>query len=168
MIPIDKNWIDENGYHQGGQSIGDSYTIVWQRGPLNESGRNGAFLIDVLGACLDWMDGSVAEKLYICGIGFTAVFGDTGSPEDEKILTQILKSCLTQLCFYQDQPNFACAENAEAIDLLAEAIEIIPDFDKSFEYLEKAQSILIARRDRRSAEGTLGTHKKEKSIDGNG
>lgn len=157
--------MDENGNHQGGQSIGDSFTIVWQRGPLNESGRNGAFLIEVLGGCLAWMKGSASERKYICGIGFTAVFAGEVIAEDQATLIQILKSCLTQLCLYQDQPKFVCAENDEAIDLLTEAIQAISDLDESLEYLEKAQSVLTARRDRRAAEGTLGTHKGEKTID---
>lgn len=164
MIPINKNWMDENGNHQGGQSIGDSYTIVWQRGPLNESGRNGAFLIEVLGGCLAWMKGSPSERRSICEIGFTAVFAGHVIAEDQATLIQILKSCLTQICRYQDQPKFVCTENDEAIDLLLEAMEEISDLDKSFECVEKAQSVLMARRDRRASDGTLGTHKGEKSI----
>jgi hypothetical protein len=49
--PIDKNWTDENGLHQGGVSTGIGFTIAWQRGPLNEAGRNGAFLLEVLESC---------------------------------------------------------------------------------------------------------------------
>lgn len=48
---INSNWTDDNGNHQGGQSCGIGFTIAWQRGPLNENGRNGAFLIEVLAAC---------------------------------------------------------------------------------------------------------------------
>lgn len=51
MEPINKNWTDECGLHQGGVSTGVGYTIAWQRGPLNENGRNGAFLIEVLKSC---------------------------------------------------------------------------------------------------------------------
>jgi hypothetical protein len=51
MEPIDRNWTDENGLHQGGSSTGIGFTIAWQRGPLNEAGRNGALLLEVLGSC---------------------------------------------------------------------------------------------------------------------
>lgn len=43
MEAINKNWTDADGNHAGGQSIGNLFTIVWQRGPLKEAGRNGAF-----------------------------------------------------------------------------------------------------------------------------
>lgn len=48
---LSSNWTDSEGNHQGGQSCGIGFTIAWQRGPLNENGRNGAFLIEVLEAC---------------------------------------------------------------------------------------------------------------------
>ena len=50
-LPANFNWTDEDGNHEGGQSIGIGFTIAWQRGSLNEMGRNGAFLIEVLEAC---------------------------------------------------------------------------------------------------------------------
>lgn len=50
--PINTNWTDADGNHQGGQSTGIGYTIAWQRGGLNVAGRNGAFLLEVLGSCL--------------------------------------------------------------------------------------------------------------------
>jgi hypothetical protein len=53
MTLINQNWTDEQGNHQGGVSTGIGYTIAWQRGPLNVAGRNGAFLIEVLGSCRD-------------------------------------------------------------------------------------------------------------------
>lgn len=48
---IDQNWTNEDGTHAGGVSTGIGYTISWQRGSLNEAGRNGAFLIEVLKSC---------------------------------------------------------------------------------------------------------------------
>lgn len=51
MEPINQNWTNEDGTHAGGVSTGIGFTISWQRGPLNEAGRNGAFLLEVLGAC---------------------------------------------------------------------------------------------------------------------
>ena len=47
---LNQNWA-ENGEHDGGQSYGPGFTIAWQRGPLTEAGRNGAFLSEVLDAC---------------------------------------------------------------------------------------------------------------------
>jgi hypothetical protein len=51
MEPINQNWTNDDGTHAGGVSTGVGFTIAWQRGPLNEAGRNGAFLIEVLEAC---------------------------------------------------------------------------------------------------------------------
>ena len=45
---ITNNFTDADGNHEGGTSYGKGYCISWQRG---ESYRNGAFLLDVLGAC---------------------------------------------------------------------------------------------------------------------
>lgn len=49
--PINQNWTNDDGTHDGGVSTGIGYTISWQRGPINEAGRNGAFLIEVLESC---------------------------------------------------------------------------------------------------------------------
>ncbi len=46
------HWETE-GKPDGGQSYGVGFAICWQRGSLLEQGRNGAFLIEVLEACLD-------------------------------------------------------------------------------------------------------------------
>jgi hypothetical protein len=46
------HWETE-GKPDGGQSYGIGYCIAWQRGSILEQGRNGAFLIEVLEACLD-------------------------------------------------------------------------------------------------------------------
>ncbi|MGG6281816.1 hypothetical protein ACQ4M3_09620 [Leptolyngbya sp. AN03gr2] len=97
---INCNWTN-NGKHEGGVSTGIGYTISWQRGPVNENGRNGAFLIEVL------------------------------------------DSCLHQLYYFQESnPEFSCEEN-----------------DRALENLKACLKALNARRARRLAEGTLGTHK---------
>jgi hypothetical protein len=49
--PVNQNWTNPDGTHDGGVSTGVGYTISWQRGPINEAGRNGAFLIEVLESC---------------------------------------------------------------------------------------------------------------------
>jgi hypothetical protein len=48
--PINQNWTNDDGTHAGGQSTGVGFTIAWQRGPLLETTRNGAFVIEVLEA----------------------------------------------------------------------------------------------------------------------
>lgn len=53
---INQNWTDEQGNHDGGVSTGIGFTIAWQRGSLNEAGRNGAFLIEVVEACLNQVE----------------------------------------------------------------------------------------------------------------
>lgn len=44
------HWKTE-GKPDGGQSYGIGFAICWQRGSLQEQGRNGAYLIEVLEAC---------------------------------------------------------------------------------------------------------------------
>jgi hypothetical protein len=51
MQPINRNWIKPDGTHDGGMSSGIGFTIAWQRGPLLEEQRNGAVMLEVLGAC---------------------------------------------------------------------------------------------------------------------
>ena len=47
---------EANDRPDGGVSYGIGFTIAWQRGSLVEQGRNGAFLTDVLEACLDELE----------------------------------------------------------------------------------------------------------------
>jgi hypothetical protein len=63
--PIDKNWADGDGNHQGGISTGIGYTIAWQRGALNVEGRNGAFVIEVLES-VRWQLEYMNEGKYEC------------------------------------------------------------------------------------------------------
>lgn len=56
MTPINRNWYNQEGNHEGGVSTGIGYTIAWQRGALNIEGRNGAFLIEVLESCQNQID----------------------------------------------------------------------------------------------------------------
>jgi hypothetical protein len=53
MDPINRNWTNVDSTHDGGVSTGIGYTIAWQRGPLNDAGRNGAFVLEVLDSCLN-------------------------------------------------------------------------------------------------------------------
>ena len=97
MDSLNKNWSNEDGTHEGGVSCGVGYCISWQRGPLGDDGRNGAFLLEVLG------------------------------------------SCRSQLAYFQDS-KFKSQENEDALS-----------------HLDATIVALESRRDRRSAEGTLGT-----------
>ncbi|MEH2384903.1 MAG: hypothetical protein V7K14_03730 [Nostoc sp.] len=56
LIAINQNWTNDDGTHGGGVSTGTGFTISWQRGPINVSGRNGAFLIEVLEACFSQLE----------------------------------------------------------------------------------------------------------------
>lgn len=99
MEPINHNWTNEDETHDGGVSTGIGFTIAWQRGPLNENGRNGAFLLEVL------------------------------------------DSCRGQLEYFQET-FLPCEENETALHHLNEAIKA-----------------LESRRNKRKADGTLGTNK---------
>lgn len=54
---MDNDWKshhwETDGKPDGGQSFGVGFAIAWQRGSIQEHGRNGAYLIEVLEACLD-------------------------------------------------------------------------------------------------------------------
>lgn len=51
-----EHWKDEQGRPAGGVSSGRGFTVSWQNGPLGRGDErrqpNGAFVEDVLGACL--------------------------------------------------------------------------------------------------------------------
>lgn len=167
MQPINKNWTDADGNHNGGQSIGDNFTIVWQRGPLKETGRNGAFLIEVLEACLEWMRNPYYPRVGACGIGFTIMFGIRERPQSirmqtlQEVLVEVLEACLFQLDYFQSQERFACDENQQANDSLEFAIECLPDVEAALVPATIAHAALVARRDRRVNDGKLGTHQGE-------
>lgn len=166
MTPINKNWTDENGNHAGGQSIGDNFTIVWQRGPLNDDGRNGAFLIEVLCACLRWMREPFRSTGYIRGQGFTILLAEQDQRTQIKTLIEVVDACTSQLEYYQNQLRFACDENQSALHSLVDAVGALQegrhsielDLDAAIVHLQMAQSALIIHRDRRAKAGTLGTH----------
>ena len=56
MEPINNSWITAEGFPDGAISTGIGFTIAWQRGPLTTNGRNGAFLLEVLGVCLHQLE----------------------------------------------------------------------------------------------------------------
>lgn len=57
---MDRQWHSHHwetgGKPDGGTSYGAGFAIAWQRGSLLEKGRNGAFLTEVLAACLDELE----------------------------------------------------------------------------------------------------------------
>lgn len=56
-VPFTKQFHTKDGYHDGGVSCGIGFTIAWQRGPVPDlDHRNGAFLEEVLIACLDELE----------------------------------------------------------------------------------------------------------------
>lgn len=65
MQPINANWANPDGSHDGGVSTGIGFTISWQRGPL-ENGRNGAFMLEVLDACRHQLEYYQNSK-FACG-----------------------------------------------------------------------------------------------------
>ena len=184
MKSINKNWTDENGNHIGGQSIGDGFTIVWQRGPLNESGRNGAFLIEVLCGCIDWIR-LLGPCNVISGVGFTIGFGGCNSAFEGRLKTliEVLEACLSQVLYYESQIRFACEENAQAESFLRRCVWAmkktrhleeewiygtlvgVPTLRESvLENASSALKCLESRRDRRADSGTLGTHISDSKI----
>jgi hypothetical protein len=75
------HWVTENQLPDGGVSCGTGFTIAWQRGSLAEQGRNGAFLTEVLEACLDELKHK--DRLFPCG--------------ENKVAIAHLKDCLSAL-----------------------------------------------------------------------
>lgn len=54
---FNKNWTKPDGTHDGGVFCDIGATISWQRGPIaTEKDRNGALIINVLGACRDQLE----------------------------------------------------------------------------------------------------------------
>lgn len=160
---LNKNWTNEDGTHDGGVSIGDKFTISWQRGPLGTDGidrRNGAFLIEVLEAAIMYAENpSIVWVSH--GVGFTIVW----QPE---IVKEVIGACTSQLEYFQiaGGGRFACDENERAMIILKNlGARLYTSLDISLteaaKIIESAKDILVSRRDRRSAAGTLGT------VDGN-
>jgi hypothetical protein len=77
MNPISQFWSTADGLPDGGQSSGIGFSIAWQRGPLT-GGRNGAFLIEVMEACL-------AQLIYYESTPFD-------SPENEQAREHLSRS----------------------------------------------------------------------------
>lgn len=81
-LPINQNWTNSDGTHDGGVSTGIGFTISWQRGGLNEAGRNGAFLVEVLESCYNQLNYFQNSK-YAC--------------EENVEALEHLRNCITSL-----------------------------------------------------------------------
>jgi len=56
-VPFSQHFQTPDGHHDGGVACGIGFTIAWQKGPVSSAvQRNGAFLEDVLIACLDELE----------------------------------------------------------------------------------------------------------------
>jgi len=66
---IESHYNDQNGNPAGGQTTGLGIDIVWQDGPLNERGPNGAHVEGVIQA-------AIGRLTYYEGSGFGSVFNE--------------------------------------------------------------------------------------------
>lgn len=148
MEPINKVWVNKDD------------VISWHQGPLAD-GRNGAFMLDVLGACKTYVVLSIEgmPPISVCGMGYAFAWTD-----GHDSLRRILNVCLGQLEYFQCS-EFACDENDKAIKELTQAVELTQKSDISVAdnkyilgHINVAISALEARASRRSQEGKLGTH----------
>lgn len=156
---MSENWRshhwETNGKPDGGHAYGingTTFTIVWQRGSIQEQGRNGAYLIEVLEACLDFYQGVVVNVS--SGVGFTIVW-QSAQQDGRSCAHSVLEACLDEL----DHKNylFPCRENEEAIPLLKQCINSGED-NELVSFLVPCIDILKERIKRRESQGILGTH----------
>jgi hypothetical protein len=116
------NWTDTaTGAPDGGVSCGMGFTISWQRGPLS-GGRNGAFMIEVLGACQSQLEYYQA--------------GQFASTENALALDN-LKTCIAHLERRLDrrkaegtlgthEPDAVTVQPAIAVELSEPGVTILP------------------------------------------
>jgi hypothetical protein len=142
---LNQNWKDADGKPDGGVSIGEGFTIAWQRGALDKNGRNGAFLIEVLEA----VQGAIGRQQISSGIGFTIVAFNADT------IPQALAACIHQLELHQ-KSEFACEENEKAIVAIKSAKWCIKFASRDVQkFISNAIAILKSRADRRAKDGTV-------------
>lgn len=161
------HWVTE-GKPDGGQSYGIGFAIAWQRGSIQEQGRNGAYLIEVLEACLDelvqkgssfphWRTEGKPDGGQSYGIGF-AIAWQRGSVQEHgrngAYLSEVLDACLDELT--HKHSLFPCVENESAIDDLNKCLGV--ESEPAIAYLNKCLDSLRARIKRREEAGIWGTH----------
>lgn len=167
---MNNNWRSHhwktNGKPDGGQCYGinaTQFTIAWQRGSIQEQGRNGAFLIEVLEACLEFCQNKAevgfhdrAISSVTSGIGFTIAW-QWGSPQQKRksSVYPVLEACLDEL--QHKNTLFPCSENEQAIPLLIACVN--SQYDKELvSHLVPCIDILKSRIQRREKQGIWGTH----------
>jgi len=71
----DRQWAAHHWENKGkpdeGHSYGIGFCIAWQKGLVSENGRNGAFIIEVLEACLDELENK--NKNFSCEENIKAI-----------------------------------------------------------------------------------------------
>jgi hypothetical protein len=120
-LPASFNWMDGDGFPTGGHSIGQSFTIAWQRGPSSLVGRNGAFIIDVLECCFKALTEGLEQAQCL---GFTAY---TPSDYREEYIAEIIAACLNRIGHFESQKSFSCPENVAAQNALKKALKYLLD-----------------------------------------
>ena len=132
-------------------AIGQSYTIAWEEGSLNEKSQNGAVLLDVLWQCLEialeWNKNLSSPPVSAMGRGFTIVFGLN---DDQRMhtLKSVLSACNTQVIKFQIQPGCNKEESSIAIVNLIHAADGSSDLEGIINYLLVSINALETMRDR--------------------
>jgi hypothetical protein len=140
------HWETE-GKPDGGQSYGIGFCIAWQRGSLQDEGRNGAFLTEILDNCLIKLRNPDVYISLSWGIGYTIAWADHS-------LGDILAACLDELK-HKDR-WFPCIENTQAIDELTHCLKA--QGEERVNHLARSLELLNSRVKRREKAGTYGTH----------
>jgi hypothetical protein len=123
------------------------FCIAWQRGSLQDEGRNGAFLTEILDNCLIKLRNPDVDIPFSWGIGYTIAWVD-------HCFDDALAACLDELK-HKDR-WFPCIENTHAIDELTHCLK--SQGEERVNHLARSLEILNSRVKRREKAGTYGTH----------
>lgn len=136
-----------------------TFTIAWQRGAIQGEGRNGAFLTEVLEACLDFYQGKATNVSH--GIGFTIAW-QSSQQHGRGCAHSVLEACLDEL----EHKNhlFPCPENEEAVSYLRQCINNRQNNEELISSLIPCINVLNARINRRESQGILGTHEPDPHV----
>lgn len=97
-LVVQRHWSDAEGRPEGGTTYGPGFAIGWQRGPL---GRHAD----------QCTEGQCAPKC-------------TRVPQNGAFVEDVIAAAIGRIEHYQ-QSQFACADNAEALDHLYRALEAL-------------------------------------------
>ena len=132
-------------------AIGQSYTIAWEEGSLNEKSQNGAVLLDVLWQCLEialeWNKNLSSPPVAAMGRGFTIIFG---MDDDQRMhtLRSVLRDCNNHVIKFQIQPGCNKEESSIAIVNLIHAADGSSDLKGIINYLLVSINALESMLDR--------------------